>query len=142
MSQTIQPKTPNRPKNPPPANQPANFEYGMWHILRRYELDPKVQTALGNELLELVRDYLPISVRMRRTLPVRPYSTGDAVHYFSSSVSSISICSRFYRNRLPAERITTDPDKATCQHCRKKIAELPESLTAEEESASLNGGKR
>jgi hypothetical protein len=105
-------------------NRLQTFEYGMWQILARHGVPSSVQAKIGNELIALVRDFLPrqaptgnTTKRVRRA----EYATGTSVHFFESTAAVFSICKRMDRERLRSNRITYDRTLVTCQHCIKSL---------------------
>lgn len=95
------------------------FEYQLWHLLSRYPISSTAQTAIGREVIKLANEFLGIKPD---TEPPRDYSRkyvlGDAIHYLPPG-DQFSRCGRAERKRLRANRITDDPRKATCGHCKR-----------------------
>jgi len=104
------------------------FEYGLWQAISRTTIPKSEQSALGNEVMQLVQDFLPLAVgNTNDAYRKRGLATGNAVHFFATRAILISACNRFARERLPAERITNDPGATTCQHCMRKMLVDPVS---------------
>lgn len=98
--------------------RPESFEYAMWLTLRNYHLPTAVQTRLGNDILRLTEKFFLASAP-ELEIPERSHA-GFATHYFASaSDGPTSRCGRAYRSRLPPDRITDEPAKTTCSHCRR-----------------------
>jgi hypothetical protein len=106
-----------------PKSPLATFEYGLWHALRRTKLSTAEQTALGNEILKLAKDFLPIiTTGTGHALRRQGLVVGAAVHYVKNDDDARSRCGRFDADRIPSDRKTSDPTQVTCQHCHKRMA--------------------
>lgn len=95
------------------------FEFRVWRLLAHYDIPANVQTAVGTEVLNLAYEFLGIKPEAETPHHfARKYALGDAVHYFPKG-DDMSRCGRALRSRLRATRITEDPNKTTCGHCRR-----------------------
>ena len=100
------------------VNDPQTFEYELWRLLNGHNISRPVQTRLGNQILALARKHFGVTDAEYQGDPAGGYAKGTSIHYFRNAAAERSACGRMYRRRLQTSRITYNPLKSTCSHCR------------------------